>query len=415
MSQTADIAIETPIVPPELHGRRRPAPLSRADLSPLARWYAEVDRGLLAMILGLMAIGLLAVAVASPVGVAVMERRTGADVPELYYLWRQLFWVVTGIGIMIVVGMRSKLEIRKIAVIGSIVGIIALFAVLLVGTEVNGSTRWLGSGALRIQPSEFLKPLFAVALAWLLSCRVEDERLPVFSLSFVAIGLIVMLLMLETDLGQTVLFIGTWLVLVFVAGLPMRAMGIIGGLIGTGMIAAYLFYDTARRRIDGFLFSEGDTHQVDRALDTLSNSGLIGSGPFTGTAKYKLPEAHTDYIYSVIGEEFGLIACAAILFLYVAFIVRVLQRLREERDQFVILAGTGLVAQFGGQVLINIAVNLQLAPSKGMTLPFISYGGSSLWALSIGMGLLLALTRRNPYRAAPLNLSGMNFSGWTQR
>jgi len=149
---------------------------------------------------------------------------------------------------------------------------------------------------------------------------------------------------------------------------------------------------------------------VDRGLDTLSNSGLIGSGPFTGTAKFRLPEAHTDYIYSVIGEEFGLIACAAILILYIALIVRVLQRLREERDQFVILAGTGLVAQFGGQVMINIAVNLQLAPSKGMTLPFISYGGSSLWALSLGMGLLLALTRRNPYRAPPLNLNG-----WTVR
>ena len=175
-------------------------------------------------------------------------------------------------------------------------------------------------------------------------------------------------------------------------------------------VATYFVYPTARRRIDGLLFGTGDQHQVDKGLDTLSNSGLIGSGPFTGTAKFTLPEAHTDYIFSVIGEEFGLIACAAILFLYVALIVRVIQRLREERDQFVILAGTGLIAQFGGQVFINIAVNLQIAPSKGMTLPFISYGGSSLWALSIGMGLLLALTRRNPYRAPPANLAG-----WTPR
>ena len=155
-------------------------------------------------------------------------------------------------------------------------------------------------------------------------------------------------------------------------------------------------------------FGAGDQHQVDKGLDTLANSGLIGSGPFTGTAKWNLPEAHTDYIFSVIGEEFGLIACAAILFLYVALIVRVIQRLREEKDQFVILAGSGLIAQFTGQVFINIAVNLQLAPSKGMTLPFISYGGSSLWALSLSMGLLLALTRRNPYRAPPVN-----FSGWS--
>jgi cell division protein FtsW len=404
----SDNGIETPVVPPELHGRRRrPAPLSRADRSAVAKWYAEVDRGLLAMILGLMAIGLLAVAVASPVGARVAARR-GQEMGELYYLWRQLFWVGTGIGIMIICGMRSKFEVRRIALWGAAAGIVALFAVLLVGTEVNGSQRWIGSGVLRLQPSEFLKPMFAVAMAWILSCRVEDETLPVFSLSFVTTGLIAALLMLEPDFGQTVLFVGTWVVLVFVAGLPMRMMGYLGGGIIASLVGTYFLYDNARNRINGFLFGQGDSHQVDRGLDTLSNSGLIGSGPFTGTAKFRLPEAHTDYIYSVIGEEFGLIACAAILVLYIALVVRVLQRLREERDQFVILAGTGLVAQFGGQVMINIAVNLQLAPSKGMTLPFISYGGSSLWALSIGMGFLLALTRRNPYRAAPLNLNGWN-------
>ena len=406
-NSSTDTGAETPIVPPELHGRRRPAPLSRADRSPLAKWYAEVDRGLLAMILGLMAIGLLAVAVASPVGARVAARR-GQEFGEMYYLWRQLFWVATGIGFMIFFGMRSKLEVRRIALWGTVAGILALFAVLVVGTEVNGSQRWLGSGVLRLQPSEFLKPMFAVSMAWILSCRVEDETLPVFSLTMITTALVAALLMLEPDFGQTVLYVGTWVVLVFVAGLPMRAMGYLGGGIGAFLLGTYFLYDNARNRIDGFLFGQGDSHQVDRGLDTLSNSGLIGSGPFTGTAKFRLPEAHTDYIYSVIGEEFGLIACAGILVLYVALIVRVLQRLREERDQFVILAGTGLVSQFGGQVMINIAVNLQLAPSKGMTLPFISYGGSSLWALSITMGFLLALTRRNPYRAPPLNLNGWN-------
>lgn len=404
---STDSGVETPIVPPELHGRRRPAPLSRADRSPVAKWYAEVDRGLLAMILGLMAIGLLAVAVASPVGARVAARR-GQDFGELYYLWRQLFWVVTGTGIIIFFGMRTKLEVRRIALWGAAAGILALFAVLLIGAEVNGSQRWIGSGVLRLQPSEFLKPLFAVSMAWILSCRVEDETLPVFSLTLISTGLVAGLLMLEPDFGQTILFVGTWVVLVFVAGLPMRTMGFLGGGIVAFLVATYFLYENGRNRINGFLFGEGDSHQVDRGLDTLSNSGLIGSGPFTGTAKFRLPEAHTDYIYSVIGEEFGLIACAGILVLYIALIVRVLQRLREERDQFVILAGTGLVAQFGGQVMINIAVNLQLAPSKGMTLPFISYGGSSLWALSMGMGLLLALTRRNPYRAPPLNLNGWN-------
>lgn len=405
MTNASDQTGPGPYIPPELHGRRRPQPLSRADRSLLSSWYAEVDRGQLMMILGLMVIGLLAVAVASPVGVRVAARR-GQQFGELYYLWRQLFWVCSGIGIMMFFALRTKLQIRKIALWGTVGGITLLFAVLLFGHEVNGSQRWLGSGFARLQPSEFLKPLFAVAMAWILSCRVEDERLPVFSLTGITLGLVVILLMLQPDLGQTVLFVGTWIVLVFVAGLPMRMMGAIGAAVAGGMVLAYIFYENGRNRIDAFLFGAGDGHQVNRGLDTLANSGLIGSGPFTGTEKFRLPEAHTDYIFSVIGEEFGLFACAAILLLYVAMIVRVIQRLREERDQFVILAGVGLISQFGGQVLINIAVNLHLAPSKGMTLPFISYGGSSLWALSMAMGLLLALTRRNPYRAAPKNVGG---------
>jgi cell division protein FtsW len=211
--------------------------------------------------------------------------------------------------------------------------------------------------------------------------------------------------MLETDFGQTVLYVCTWVVVAFVAGMPMRLFGWLAGVAAGFAAVTYFTYETARRRIDSFFFGSGDQHQVDKAYDTLTSSGLIGSGPFTGTAKWDLPEAHTDYIFSVIGEEFGLIACAAILFLYFALIVRVIQRLREERDQFVTLAGTGLIALFAGQVIINIAVNLHIAPSKGMTLPFISYGGSSVWALSIAIGLLLALTRRNPYRAPPVNLS----------
>lgn len=405
MTDSTNSAPQGPYIPPELHGRRRPQPLSRTDRSMLSSWYAEVDRGQLLMILGLMAIGLLAVAVASPVGVRVAARR-GQQWGELYYLWRQLFWVCSGIGIMMFFALRTKLEIRRIALWGTVAGIAMLFAVLLFGHEVNGSQRWLGSGAARLQPSEFLKPLFAISMAWILSCRVENEDLPVFSLTGITLGLVVILLMMQPDLGQTVLFVGTWIILVFVAGLPMRMMGVIGGAVAGGMALAYIFYENGRNRIDAFLFGAGDGHQVNRGLDTLANSGLIGSGPFTGTEKFHLPEAHTDYIFSVIGEEFGLFACAGILLLYVAMIVRVIQRLREERDQFVILAGVGLITQFGGQVLINIAVNLHLAPSKGMTLPFISYGGSSLWALSMAMGLLLALTRRNPYRAAPKNMGG---------
>ncbi len=394
-----------PIIPSNLQHRRRPQPLSRADASNLSRWYAEVDRGLLLMIIGLMAIGLLAVAVASPVGALVAARR-GVAMGELYYLWRQIFWVCSGILLMLGVGLRSKLDIRRYAVLGTVVGVLALFAVIIFGHEVNGSTRWIGSGMFRLQPSEFLKPLFAVSMGWLLACGSEDEKIPAMGLSFAVTLLISILLMSQPDFGQTVLICGTWLAMAFIAGLDLRKLWWIGGLASAGLVGTYFLYANARHRIDAFLFGTGDGEQVDRGIDTLSNSGLIGSGPFTGTAKFRLPEAHTDYIYSVIGEEFGLFACAGILLLYVALVVRVLRRLREEQDQFVILAGSGLVLQFAGQFLINISVNLHLLPSKGMTLPFISYGGSSLWALCISMGMLLALTRRNPYRARPQEIAG---------
>jgi cell division protein FtsW len=406
MTSSEPTASTAPIIAPELAAtRRRPAPLSRADTGRLALWYAEVDRVLLFMVLLLIATGLLAIAVASPVAAEISERR-GVPMHDLNYLFRQLVFLGVSLPMLLWAATRSKKEIRQIAVWGTVAGIVGLFLVQIVGTEVNGARRWLGPGMFRLQPSEFLKPCFAIAMGWLLSCKVEDEKLPLFSLSLITTGLIALLLMLQPDFGQTMIFLGTWLVLVFVAGMPMRIMGFMaGGAVGI-VIAAYFSYSVARDRINIWLFGEGDAFQVERAHDTLAASGFIGAGPFAGEAKYALPEAHTDYIFSVIGEEFGLIACAVIVALYLAMIVRVVQRLREERDQFVILAGTGLIAQFGGQAMINIAVNTQLAPSKGMTLPFISYGGSSLIALSLAMGLLLALTRRNPYLVAPTPVSG---------
>ena len=396
---------EAPVIPPELHGRRRPAPLSRADVSALARWYAEVDRGLLMMILGLIATGLLAIAVASPVPAAIAERQ-GQHMHDLNYLFRQLFFLTIALPVMLWAAMRDKKQVLKIAAWGTVLGIIALFLVAAVGTEVNGARRWLGPGAFRLQPSEFLKPCFAVTVGWLLSCKVDDDRLPLYSLSFAITLLVAALLMSQPDFGQTVIFLGTWLVLVFVAGMPMRFVKWLAAGGVAVVITAYFTYSVARERIDIFLFGQGDAFQVERAHATLSASGWIGTGPFAGTAKFRLPEAQTDYIFSVIGEEFGLVTCAAIVMLFLAIIVRVLTRLREERDQFVILAGTGLIAQFGGQAMINMAVNTQLAPSKGMTLPFISYGGSSLIALAFAMGLLLALTRRNPYLARPQAVTG---------
>jgi cell division protein FtsW len=206
--------------------------------------------------------------------------------------------------------------------------------------------------------------------------------------------------MRQPNFGETIIFGAAWVMLLTLAGAPMRFLVLIGLAAVAAIVLAYFFYPVATVRIDAFLFGgtgDTDTYQTDSALRTLTGGGLFGAGPGAGTRKFHLPEPHTDYIFSVIGEEFGLIACLAIAILYHVIVARVLIKLLDEEDSFLVLATAGLVCQFGLQALINMAVNVQLAPSKGMTLPFISYGGSSMVALSIGMGLLLAFTRSNPY------------------
>nr|WP_245836565.1 putative peptidoglycan glycosyltransferase FtsW [Sphingopyxis indica] len=391
-------ASERPIIAATRGTKRRGPRLSRADRTPLGLWFWEIDRVLLLLVSMLIAIGLVAVAAASPVAAQKLSTTT-ASLDPLYYFYRQLMWVIVGVPVMLAISMLPKPQARRFAIYGTLTCLALLFLVPLIGTSVNGAQRWIGSGAFRFQPSEFLKPFFAVSLAWVLSLRLHDQSLPVVPLSFVLTGVIAVLLMGQPDLGQTVIFGATWFVLVLVAGLSMRIMAGLGVAGLVGIVLAYFFYPVAQQRINIWLFESGDSYQVDKAHATLTAGGLIGTGPGAGLAKFQLPEAHTDYIFSVIGEEFGIIACVAIAILYLAIIVRVLVRLLDEEDSFLILAVTALIAQFGGQAIINMAVNTQLFPSKGMTLPFISYGGSSFIALSIGMGLLLSLTRRNPYAA----------------
>ena len=370
--------------------------LGRSDRSPLAIWFWELDRVLLGLILTLIAIGLIAVAAASPV-TALKQSTAAVTVDPLYYFYRQLGWVVVGIPLMLVVSMLPKEQARRFAILAAIAALILLFLVPVFGKTVNGAQRWIGYGFATIQPGEFLKPLYAVALAWLLSLRVKDPALPVISLSVLLTAIIAVLLLMQPNLGETIVFCGMWFAVMTVSGLSARLIAAVSvGGIG-GMVGAYFFYPVATQRINSWLFGGEEFDQVMLAHKALTGGGLLGTGPGLGTAKFKLPEAHTDYIFSVIGEEFGLLACIAIALVYLAIIVRVFLRLLDEEDNFIILAVAGLTAQFGGQALINMAVNLQLFPSKGMTLPLISYGGSSLLALCIGIGLLLAFTRRNPY------------------
>lgn len=379
-------------------GERRPAPgpQPRQDWRrDLKIWWREIDRWLLLFVGLLMAIGTLAVAAASP---ASAQRLSTADktLPDLYFFWAHIRWQFLGVAVMLGTSMLPAKRLRRGCIALAAAMLVGLMLVPLIGNEVNGARRWLNLG-FSLQPSEFLKPAFAVTLAWVLSWKVRDPGLPVIGISIAFVGVIGLLLMMQPDLGSAILFAGCWVVMVVIAGLPLQRVGMAAGGGVLLLVLAYLFYDNARNRIDSFLGGPTAYDHVDLASRTLEGGGWFGSGFWLGREKLRLPEAHTDYIFSVIGEEFGLLVCAVIVVLYLAIVSRVLVRLVEEDRLYTILAAGGLIALFGGQAFINILVNLQLFPSKGMTLPLVSYGGSSTIAIGFTVGLMLAVTRRNPY------------------
>ena len=369
--------------------------VSRNRRSDFAIWWREIDRVLLGLILALMAIGTVAVAAGSP---ASARRLSTASVrlDDLHFFYMHIRYQFIGLVAMFAASMLPKDMARRAGIVLCFAMLAALMLVPLIGFSVNGARRWLNLG-MSLQPSEFLKPAFAIGMAWILSWRARDPNLPVIELCTGLMGMIAVLLMAQPDFGSTILFIGVWFVMVLMSGISLKKIGLAGGAGLVFVVLAYMFYDNARNRIDSFLGGGTAFDQVDLAQRTLLAGGWTGTGLWLGTRKLGLPEAHTDYIFSVIGEEFGLIACAVIVILYLALVTRVLLRLLEEEDLFTTLAAAGLVAQIGGQAFINILVNLQLFPSKGMTLPLISYGGSSTIALCLGVGFLLSITRRNPF------------------
>lgn len=358
-------------------------------------WWREIDRVLLAIVLLLMAIGTVAVATASPASARRLSTST-VQLDELYFYWKHIQWQVLGLIVMIGASTLSRDNARRVGILlaGAMLG--ALLLVPVIGVELNGAKRWLNLG-MQFQPSEFLKPGFAISLAWIISWRVRDPNLPVLWIISGVMGTVAALLMLQPNLGATLLFGGVWFVMVLLSGVSLQRIGALAALGVSALAATYFLYDNARHRIDDFLGGGTAFDQVDLASRTLLAGGWFGSGMRLGVRKFNLPEAHTDYIFSVIGEEFGLVVCALIVVLYLALIVRVLVRLADEEDLFTLLAGAGLATQIGGQAFINMLVNLQLFPSKGMTLPLVSYGGSSTIAVCLTVGLLLAITRRNPF------------------
>ncbi|WP_417450492.1 putative lipid II flippase FtsW [Kordiimonas sp.] len=365
---------------------------SRSDNSVLSRWWWTVDRWMLALVLVLITVGIWLTLTASP---AVAER-LGLDV--LHFVKRQAFFLSAALVTVLGISMMSTAMVRRMAVLGLpvMMGLMAL--TLLIGPEIKGATRWLQIGSFTLQPSEFLKPFFIVTTAWVLSSHFTDEKIPAKRVSFGLYLLVVMLLVLQPDFGQTILISAVWMAQMALAGLPLMWLMLAGvvGILGLGL--GYALLPHVASRIDRFINPEsGDTYQMDKAMQAFESGGLLGKGPGEGAVKLHLPDAHTDYIFAVVGEEFGAIACVMLLILFAGLVVRGLAHLLEEENPFRLLAASGLIMQLGMQTLINVGVNLALLPSKGMTLPFISYGGSSMLALAIGMGMVLALTRRNRF------------------
>jgi cell division protein FtsW len=374
-----------------------PVPVQRGWRDGLRIWWREIDRVLLLLIVLLMGIGLVAVAAASPAS-ADMLSTAKVRLDEFMFFKRHIVFQLMGLSLMIGLSFLSRDSARRLGIVVGVLMLALLFVVPVIGEEKNGARRWINLG-MSLQPSEFLKPGFAIICAWILSWRLRDPGLPVVAYVSALMVLIAGLLMLQPNLGDAILFGGIWLVMVLLAGVAWHGIAALIGGGAAALVLAYMFYDNARNRIDGFLGGGTAFDQVDLAQRTITAGGWTGTGLWLGIRKMNLPEAHTDYIFSVIGEEFGLLVCAVVVLLYCALVLRVLLRLVGEDNLFALLAAAGLITQFGGQAFINILVNLKLFPSKGMTLPLISYGGSSTLAVCFTLGLLLAITRRNPFLA----------------
>lgn len=363
---------------------------SRDDNSLLGQWWWTVDRTLLAMVLVMCLAGLLMVMTASPAVAAKLGK------PSLYFVYRQAIFMGAGVLAIFLVSLAPKDLIRRLALPGLIVALILVWLTLVVGTEVKGASRWLRFAGVGLQPSEFLKPFLILFIAFLLSAKFEDEKSPAFTIAGLVTLFACVPILLQPDLGQTVLICAVILAQMILAGLPTLLISVAGAG-GFVMVAtAYFTMPHVTHRIDSFINPEGnDTYQADKALDAFEAGGMLGAGPGEGAVKNGLPDAHSDYIFAVVGEEFGALASVILLLLFAGFVIRGLGYLKQEQDPFTLLAVAGLLIQFGMQVLINIGVNIGMLPSKGMTLPFISYGGSSVLALGISVGAVLALTRCN--------------------
>ena len=361
---------------------------SRTDPSILGRWWWTLDRWALLVLTLLFAVGAILTVAASP-GVA---SRIGLE--PFYFVRHQFAFMVSALLILLSVSMLSPRGVRRIAVVMLAVGVILVAATNLAGVEIKGASRWLSLAGFTFQPSEFVKPCFAVVAAWMFAEYRQSERFPGRAIASGLLLVVVALLLLQPDFGMAVTVTAVWFVQFFLAGLSLWWIGLSLALTLGLVTAAYSIFPHVAKRIDLFIDpTSGDSYQVTTSLKAFQQGGLLGKGPGEGVVKGYLPDAHTDFIFAVAAEEFGMLAALAIVGLFAFIVLRGLTRVVREADLFVLLAVAGLLTQFGLQALINMGVTVQLLPAKGMTLPFVSYGGSSLVASSLGMGMVLALTR----------------------
>ena len=365
---------------------------ARTDHSVIGRWWWTVDRWTLVALALLIGVGALLVTAASP---SVAER---IHLPTFYFVIHQAVMLVPTLILMLGVSLMSPRGVRRLALGTFALFYLLTFMTLFFGSEIKGATRWISVGPLSVQPSEFLKPAFAVVSAWLFArqhaARASGHFFPGYLLAIVLFGAVLMVLMAQPDFGMTFVCTAIWFAEFFLAGLPMLFVLALAVMAIGGLVGAYYVFPHVASRVDRFLDpAAGDTYQVDRSLEAFIHGGLTGTGPGQGTVKLSLPDAHADFIFAVAGEELGLAATLFIVGLFGFIVLRGFSRALKDTDVFVVLAVGGLFTQFGLQALIHMGSSLHLLPAKGMTLPFISYGGSSMLALGLGTGMALALTR----------------------
>jgi cell division protein FtsW len=364
---------------------------ARNDTSVIARWWWTVDHWTLAAVTVLVGVGLLLTLAASPA----VAGRIGVD--SYYFVRHQIMYLAPAVIIILSVSLLSPKETRRIAVIALLGALVLMALVPLFGSEIKGARRWIAFGPLSLQPSEIAKPALCVVTGWLLSAWRMEERFPGHLLALCVVGTTIGLLLMQPDLGMTIVIAVFTFAQFFVAGIPLMLVGLLFGLGIVGFGGAYVAFPHVASRVDRFLDpSSGDSYQVNTGLEAFMNGGLFGRGPGEGTVKEFLPDAHSDFIFAVAGEEMGFVLCALLVAIFAFVVLRGFGRMMSERNLFVLYAVTGLLTQFGLQALIHMSSTLALIPTKGMTLPLISYGGSSLLGTAFGIGLVLALTRRRP-------------------